>query len=506
MWLSRLGLKNIKSFVGEHSIELSKNINVIVGHNNSGKSTILQSLLMIQNERIILNADITLDKTIGEIHINIEEPSQGFSSTNNIPMSAKVIFDGDRDNDTIFSKRGVIENKSVRFYGMSIAEPNNFIYPYESKRKVNVFDERITEENSKNVSGDLRYLNSKIDNLVSSSGIEAKEFKETFESIFGFPVSTVTVRESKKAGYEISLDSHIFIDKMGEGVSNISGLLVALCRAKNKLFLIEEPENDIHPKALKDLLRLIEKKSANNQFVISTHSNIVTKYLGSITGAKVFKVSMEIDKDSRLPQSKIEEVENEPTARLQLLEDLGYEPFDFSQWKGWLILEESSAEVVIRDFLIPAFCPELENKLRTYSAKSRDEVEHKFKDFENLFVFIHLEKIYKNKAWVIIDGGPDEEKIINRMKEDYKKSDWNENNFLQFKKHDFEKYYPNTFKDRVEQVLGITEKKDKRKAKQELINDLKQWWKDNPETAKKEFEKSAKEVIEKLKLISKQLK
>ena len=41
---------------------------------------------------------------------------------------------------------------------------------------------------------------------------------------------------------------------MGEGVANIVGLLVDLCLAENKLFLIEEPENDIHPKALKGLL------------------------------------------------------------------------------------------------------------------------------------------------------------------------------------------------------------------------------------------------------------
>jgi hypothetical protein len=57
---------------------------------------------------------------------------------------------------------------------------------------------------------------------------------------------------------------------MGEGIPHLLGLINDLCLAENKLFLIEEPENDIHPKALKRLLDLIIQKSQSNQFVIST--------------------------------------------------------------------------------------------------------------------------------------------------------------------------------------------------------------------------------------------
>jgi predicted ATPase len=34
---------------------------------------------------------------------------------------------------------------------------------------------------------------------------------------------------------------------MGEGVMNILGLIVHLAIAENRLFLVEEPENDVHP-------------------------------------------------------------------------------------------------------------------------------------------------------------------------------------------------------------------------------------------------------------------
>jgi predicted ATP-dependent endonuclease of OLD family len=48
MWIFAIDLKCIKSF-HEAYINLSKNINIIIGSNNCGKSTILQSVLSLQN-------------------------------------------------------------------------------------------------------------------------------------------------------------------------------------------------------------------------------------------------------------------------------------------------------------------------------------------------------------------------------------------------------------------------------------------------------------------------
>jgi AAA15 family ATPase/GTPase len=48
---------------------------------------------------------------------------------------------------------------------------------------------------------------------------------------------------------------------MGEGFRNLLPLIVNLCVADGNLFLLEEPENDIHPTALKALLELILAKA-----------------------------------------------------------------------------------------------------------------------------------------------------------------------------------------------------------------------------------------------------
>jgi hypothetical protein len=66
-----------------------------------------------------------------------------------------------------------------------------------------------------------------------------------------------------------------------------------------------------------------------------------------------------------------------------------------------------------------------------------------------------------------VDGGENEEKIINDLKNKYKT--WNQERFCQFKQHDFEKYYPEIFQPKVEKVLQIQNKRDKKKAKEQLL-------------------------------------
>jgi len=239
--------------------------------------------------------------------------------------------------------------------------------------------------------------------------------------------------------------------------------------------LIEEPENDIHPKALKKLLELIAKKSETNQFIITTHSNIVVKHLGSLPESKLFQVTMEYQ--DRIPTSKIDEVEDTPEARLAVLSDLGYDLFDFDRWSTWLFLEESSAERVIREFLIPWFAPKLINRLKTVAAQGKDDVEVKFEDFNRLFLFVHLQSIYQNLAWVIIDEGDEEKVIIDRLKGRF--IGWKSDHFRQFSKHDFEYYYPQEFMPNlnveIKRILDIPNKNEKRNQKKALFDKVLDW-------------------------------
>ena len=290
------------------------------------------------------------------------------------------------------------------------------------------------------------------------------------------------------------------IDQLGEGVPNVVALLVDLAVSKDKLFLIEEPENDLHPKALKALMDLIILSSKANQFIISTHSNIVLRYLGAEPNAKIYEIR---PMDRRQPpEATVHLVEATPEARLKVLRDLGYSFSDFDLWDGWLILEESSAERIIRDYLIPWFVPKL-TRIRTLAASGADDVEPRFVDFDRLTRFTHLEGAYKGAAWVRLDGDPKGSAIVDKLRVDYK--DWPEDRFACYSSDQFEIYFPAEFQERIEVLIKKPSGKHKSDEKKSLLKNVLAWLDEDEERGKKALEISAAEIIEDLQKIEAQL-
>jgi AAA15 family ATPase/GTPase len=502
MWISEIELKNFRSF-SDAKIQLSKGINLIIGSNNSGKSSLLRSILWLQKDFSLNKMDLRISNNHGYVGLRIKYPTKYILNSHH--RLEEVVYKLNIWENSIsldvLDIRGNQINGINNFHNAQIPnqEPNNFIYPYLSKRKVINFSETINLDVVNSVTGNLSNLPVKIDRISNQQIPANKQYIQACEDILGFQVTTTYSPNGKQAAYILGNWQNIGLDAMGEGVANLLGLIVDLCMAENQLFLIEEPENDIHPKALKKILTLIKEKSVNNQFIVTTHSNIVAKYLGASPYSKLFSVFMEFE--NRLPTSHIKEVDNTPEARRKVLEELGYEFFDFDLWSAWLILEESSAERIIRDYLIPWFVPELKGRLRTYSANSLSEVETKFRDFDNLFVFLHLQPIYKNLAWVVVDGGNEEAKIIEKLKNKYTRSGWNKNNFLQFSEHDFERYYPAEFQPQVDKILQMPGGQHRQQSKKALLDQVMNWMDEKPEEAKIELQESASKVIEILKQI-----
>lgn len=492
MWISRAVLSNVRSFE-KAELNLSKGINILVGANNSGKSTILHAVGTIQERKLLGRIDIRLRKQKNSmIQLILQDDIGNYFPKKGSAFKYDLI-------DNLLTLDDVIGVNAI-----SATEPKNLIYPYLSKRKTSGYDEQINAEVVNAVHGNLRHLYAKVDRVSNPQFLPAYDlYTKACDDILGFRITTVHSSGGKKAAYVIRNMENIPLEVMGEGVANIVGLLVDLCVAENKLFLIEEPENDIHPKALKSLLSLIKEKSEMNQFIITTHSHILTKYLGSSLNSKVFEVKMCFN--DGVPSSEIEEVASDIEARRSLLEGLGYELMDVDMWEGWLILEESSAEKIIKEYLIPWFVPNLQGKLRTFSARTISEVEVKFTDLNNLFVFLNMGLIYKNRVWVIIDGGDNENKIINKLKEMYTHSGWKEDNFSQFKEHCFERYYPEVFKGRINEILQIVDSKQRFEKKKELREEVETWIKSDPNRAKQEFKISAREVVNRLEEIKKEL-
>lgn len=372
-------------------------------------------------------------------------------------------------------------------------EPTHAIVPYLAKRKAMNYNEDVRLQHALSVAPQLHYLAAKLSRLGNSSFPGHDRYVETCRRVLGFVVSAVPSENGQRPGVFVDGTATIPIDQMGEGVPNIVALLAELALAKGKLFLLEEPENDLHPQALKAPLDLVVESANDNQFVVSTHSNVVVRHLGAAKGSLLYSVDAE--RGALPPVAKVAAVPPTAEARLALLRDLGCSFSDFDLWEGWLILEESSTERIIRDYLVPCFAPML-TRIRTVSAGGNSEVETTFEDFDRLVRFTHLEDAYRDRVWVIIDGDEEVQKIIERLRNRYKS--WQPERFACLDQGQFERYYPAEFADRVAEVLAIRDRKERRDKKGVLLQDVLVWLDEDRERAKTALESSASDVIARL--------
>jgi predicted ATPase len=484
-------INNLKS-IKNSTLNFSNGINIFIGPNNSGKSTILLPILSLQEGLPdVSSQDLRLGENNGSVNLDlIDKTGRKLRLRINITGKATGLSQIQQD------------NRSARFDKFKNNLDKCNIFPLLSNRKTKDLLEQINITNSKTVFPNLKNLYNKIDGLSDYNEPLSKKFAEICNNILDFKITSEVSLDGKKSFFRYA-NHRISIIDMGDGIISILGFISYLLIAENKIFIIEEIENDIHPQALKSLIDLIIEKSNNNQFIITTHSNIVLTQLGKVANSKIFEVDINFNE---LPLTNIKKIENVPEEKIRILETLGYSFLDYNLYAGWLILEESSAEKIIREYLIKWFFPNLSTKLRTFSSRSKDNIKNRFDNLNVLIVFIHLTEAYKNKIWVMIDNGKEELKILDEIKQKYIKNGWNEENFIQLKYHDFELYYPERFQDDVKDILAITDRKKKYYKKIELLKSVENWIASVKENqAKNEFQKSANEIIQYLKLIDSKL-
>lgn len=502
MKITTLQLTNFRSFEAMSPIHLGQ-INIFIGPNNAGKTSILCALHLLQKGGLNPYPDVRVNSSNAEVKIGIAENEQSnfFKLGNHGPGVVNIII---RSNDR---NTGTTTFQLETRHGMNgiqpieNIDPHHFVVPYFSKRKVPYYQEDVRQEYALRIGNDMQYLAAKLSRLANPGFPEYERYSKACREILGFVATSVPSVNGQRPGAYLPDRQTIPMDQMGEGVPNVVALLADLALSKGKLFLIEEPENDLHPQALKALLDLIAESAKSNQFMISTHSNIVVRHLASTDESKLFNVTSEF---GRLPTvASIREVERTVDARLQVLRELGYSFSDFDLWDGWLILEESSAERIIRDYLIPWFAPRL-SRVRTLATGGASQVEPTFTDFNRLVRFTHLEEAYRNAVWVRIDGDDTGKEIIEQLKTKY--ASWNPDGFKCFNQPQFEHYYPSEFQEQVRNVLAIQGKQARREAKRQLLLEVREWLDSDELRGREALEKSAAEIISELRAIEAKLR
>ena len=77
MKIKALELRNVRGFKELTKTIFSDKINVFIGANNSGKSTILNSIFLMKRQGIFTPSDITIGQVEGEVKLFVEGDYKG---------------------------------------------------------------------------------------------------------------------------------------------------------------------------------------------------------------------------------------------------------------------------------------------------------------------------------------------------------------------------------------------------------------------------------------------
>ncbi|MGL5755305.1 MAG: AAA family ATPase [Paraclostridium sp.] len=293
--MNYLSYINIKNFRGVKDLELKDflSTNIIVGDNNSGKTSLLEAISLLENpdsiKNMLLNASkrdsnnvskfelflemfpknqnenrlIHIDSIINECRneLKIEGNLSGIVDLNsNENYFDSKAFDGKvslkKDDEELINKEIYIqENKQLRFNGSYNIIKIVYVTPYDHFRE-NLLNTTIEEIKKGDKDRIIRLLERFDENIIG------------FEVLPNSYMNTTSIYIYHKKYKLMPLSS------FGDGVKKVITLACALISARNGILLIDEIETAIYKDMIKEVFDWFVKscREYNVQLICTTHS------------------------------------------------------------------------------------------------------------------------------------------------------------------------------------------------------------------------------------------
>ena len=305
MYLTYLNSLSIKNFRGINNLELNNlsNINILVGDNNCGKTSVLEAISLFQNpleinniltscckrgREIISIFDLFLEMFPREnINKNIEIISSINSVLYNLNINGKLI---ERINPNLYR---CIENNE--YFDENCFESRIFKGRIKVKKNTEVINEKEINLSEEKIQSTLADLSNQIINMVYVSPydylynrliddtinvIKSGEKEEVIKllKILDNNIEDFNVLKSKNKPSSIYIKHSKYgfmsLSSFGDGVKKILTLASAVVSAKNGILLIDEIETAIYKNILNNVFGWLLNacKIYKVQLIATTHS------------------------------------------------------------------------------------------------------------------------------------------------------------------------------------------------------------------------------------------
>lgn len=336
MAIDRIKICNFKTYKGVFELKLNKGLNILVGNNETGKSTILEAIHLaltgmyggrnIRNElsQYLFNREVIAEyiesvnrgTPLSPPEILIEIFFEGslcpeFEGNNNTERLNKVeglqfrIFYNDKYNDEYVKLIALkkLSSLPIEYYDVSWT---SFARQAITMRSIPIKSAMIDSSNYRYQNGSDVYISRIVKDLLSPEEITsvAQAHRNMRDEFMEDPsIQAINDRISKESSIiegEVSLSvdlgtknawenslvtqlNNIPFWYVGKGAQCVMKTELALThkQAQNaSIILLEEPESHLSFSKLNQLISSIESKYGNKQIIISTHSSFVANKLG----------------------------------------------------------------------------------------------------------------------------------------------------------------------------------------------------------------------------------
>ena len=380
MKLLNLKLTNFRkiSALPEPTITFNPDINVLVGANNAGKTSILNAIqrlfkteeitprdlnYLVKDGSLIIEGEVLLTSEQWKSYLNISWGNSPFIPSLELDTLSKQISQTPvsitlKKNYSYINRKQVtiLSNAELDFENLSkmvnrFSTSENEIVAIQNTQSI------LANSNFYNVYKTPLYLDSKgkiLDNekFIPLNQIEEKtsddyvnirgllyalkkkepqkfeDFKKRLLEIFT-EINDVDVFHDEALGqFELILHEKLRkngttenvsydINNVGQGMQTLVLMLSTILLLKPSIVLMDEPEVHMHPSLIKEFVKYIQLLSVDTQFIITTHSLVLIQEVGL---DKVFSLKNEIDQKGIIV-SKVED----KNKLLETVQQLGYE-------------------------------------------------------------------------------------------------------------------------------------------------------------------------------------
>lgn len=391
--LKSLSVKNFRG-IREGKIEDLAKINILIGQNNSGKSTILDLLCFIRaplnpfddfNEPILnsllhrrVKREVLteieffhhyLPENEVEFLAEFEKGSPLYFKAKYSETNIQFIMLVPASNisiATFFLRQGIAPQVATPFGTDTVRNPINYINESYERVKINSVPAQNVEPwdymHAEFAKQNLEFMSNVV--LIDADFVRKIEsIEKAYWAQMLKKRSDKKLRETLNATYNSQIESFSFspyrgnssklfamlpedsrhIDDYGDGFRYAFSILTVASQAKNTALLLEEPEVHQHEGALQPMFNALSALASSNnlQIFISTHSPKVVDIWSKIsTDLKVFHLSMN---EEQL------EVRTIPSTDAKLLIDLGVNPLRLDETFTYLVVEGSEDKLFLEN-------------------------------------------------------------------------------------------------------------------------------------------------------------